>query len=145
MQRLLTRNGMVTRGVEPGADADHGGKGFGALPTGGVEERRQVAIGGIQAGVAAVITTEDIRGEGSHPLAPPSPLGGLILAGVVLKEVLVGGGHHRLHRISGGGLTRAVAAGEEVYRTEVELQAGDIAPVDEEEAFKKHRPPPGLR
>src|SRR5690606_21216023 len=90
------------------------------------------------AGEGTVVATEHIGGKGAHLFAAAAPLGGFVLAGVVGEQVVVGRSHQGLQGVGGGGFARAVAAGKQVHRAELQLFRGQVTPVDGDGAFQVH-------
>ena len=133
---------IVASLVQPRTHRDDGGERVCRFTFVRMENRRQVTVRRIQARVASIVTAQHIRCERTHTFTAPPSLRRFVLSRVVLKKVLMRRRHHRLNGISSRGLARAVSAREQADRPELEIDGRHVAPVDEDEALKKHRRAP---
>src|SRR5690606_31782690 len=137
-QFILTRLAAATGSIQMGAHADHRGERLGGFALGRMEHAGDVTVGGPGPGKGAIVTTQDIGGEGTYLLAAAPALGGFVLPGVVVEQVVVGGGHQCLQGIGGGGLAGAVAAGVQSDRAVFHFLDRQVAPVGSNRAFQIH-------
>ena len=142
---FLARQRLLAGLVQPGTHAHHGGEGLRGLVLGGMEHGGEIAVGGLETRVAAVIAAEHVRGQRPHTLAAAAALAGFILSRVEVEQVLVRGRHHGLDGIGGRGLARAIGSREQVHRSQVELAVRHVAPIHENETLKEHRRAPRWR
>ncbi len=117
LQIILTRHRLTAGTINGCTDTNNGGKRFttftgGTIGTNGrMKNRSQITYGTVRAGIAAVVTTQHIRRQGTDVFTTAT-LGRFVLTRVVMKQRIVGGGHNGLNRIGCGGFTGAVTAGE---------------------------------
>ena len=137
-QFILTGLTLLAGGIQMGTHAHQRRKRIALLALAGLERGGQIAVGRIQAGETAVVATEHIGRQRAHLFATTTTLGGFILTRVVVEQVFVGGGHQGLDAVGGGGLARAVAAGKQIHRTEIQFQMGNVAPIHVQHFFQVH-------
>ncbi len=128
---LFARHRLLGRSIKPRTNRNDGGEGLGSLLRSRMKYRRDVTIGGVGACIAAVIAPKHIGCERAYALAAAAALRAFFLPGVVVKQILVSGRHHGLNGIGGGGLARAVCAGEQAHGAEIEFTVGDVSPIHE--------------
>ena len=138
-QFLLTGLTAAAGGIQMRAHPYHCRERLAGLAPGRMEHPGDIAIGVMRAGIGAIVAAEHVGGQGTHLLAAASALGGFVLAGVVVEQVVMGGGHQRLQRIGGRGLAGAVATGEQIDRAIVQLLHRQVAPIDGNRTFQIHQ------
>ena len=79
--------------VEVGAHTDHGSKGVGGFPLGGVEHARDVTVAVPRTRIGPVIAAKNIGGQCAHLFASAAALSGFVLSRIVVEQVVVGCGH----------------------------------------------------
>ena len=129
-QLILTGLALLPGAVQMGAGTQYNTKLFTLLSGTGGKYTHQVGIGLLRSGIAAIITTQYIRRQGSHLLAATATLGGFILPRIVIEQVFMGRGHQGLNTVGRRGFAGTITTGKQIDPTKLHFGLRNVAPVD---------------